>query len=34
MFNTDKNRYKHKIDNRKNSREREEEVRDKGKVGN
>lgn len=34
MFNTDKNRYKHKIDNRKNRGEREEDINGKGKIGN
>ena len=34
MFNTDKNKKKHKIDNRKNSRERYKEVREERKVSN
>lgn len=34
MFNTDKNRYIHKIEYRKNKGERYKEVRDKGKVSN
>lgn len=34
MIKTSKNNLLYKIEYRKNSREREEEVRDKGKVGN